>query len=205
MADIKKGDRFRHPAPINRVVEAIDDSSEALSAGGPNATWVTIIEWDDEPTRVGQKLLLNNDSWLTDEFRVAGKAKPGHLRIDITMPFEVAADDIDMMIDTNIYRQSSPWISRIDRREDKGIDNPRWKVWYDGEDDDEGSFASTGVVFRSDLLTAFGKAAADQWQGKHFGLCCLDEMLKEKSLAIGCAQDSDVVMQYALLKELVYG
>jgi len=127
-------------------------------------------------------------------------------KIEITMPFEVDADDVDMMIDTNIYRQTSPWISRIDRLEDKQkLNPPHWKVWYDGENDDEGSFASRRVVTREELLAAFGKAAADQWAGKHHGLCCIDDMLTDKSLAIGCAQDSDVVMQYALLGEMVYG
>lgn len=124
-------------------------------------------------------------------------------KIEITMPFEVDDDDIDMMIDTNIYRQSSPWIGRISRI--TGDDFPIWMVRYDGENDDEGSFATKGQVNRAELLEAFSKAATAQWKGEHHGLCCLDEMLSDRSLAIGCAQDSDVVMQYALLGELVYG
>jgi hypothetical protein len=126
--------------------------------------------------------------------------------IELTMGFAVKADDISMMIDTNIYRDSSPWIGRIDRVE-LGEDTPVWKVWYDGPEDDEATFASTATVSQFQLLEAFGKAAAAQWKGKHFGLCCLDEMLQDKSLAIGCAQDSDIVMQFALLGDEapVYG
>ena len=127
-------------------------------------------------------------------------------KIEITMPLEMEDDDIDLMIDTNIYRDSSPWIGRITRYDDSH-DFPIWKVWYDGENDDEGSFASKGQVNRAELLEAFSKAATAQWRGEHHGLCCLDEMLEDKSLAIGCAQDSDVVMQYALLGDEapVYG
>lgn len=125
-------------------------------------------------------------------------------KIEITMPFEVEDEGIDMMVDHGIWRDSSPWIGRI-TRVDKSQGFPIWKVWYDGENDDEGSWATKGQVNRAELLEAFGKAAAAQWRGEHHGLCCLDEMLEDKSLAIGCAQDSDVVMQYALLGELVYG
>jgi hypothetical protein len=125
------------------------------------------------------------------------------LKIDITMPFEVNVEDIDIMIDAGIYRQSSPWIWAITRHDHAA--GPIWTVKYDGENDDEGSHKSRGSLTRLELLEAFAKAAAAQWRGEHFGLCCLDDMLQDKSLGIGCAQDSDVVMQYALLGELVYG
>ena len=125
-------------------------------------------------------------------------------KIEITMPFEVEDEDIDMMIDAGIWRDSSPWIGRITRYDNKQ-EFPIWKVWYDGAEDDEGSWATKGSVNRAELLEAFGKAAAAQWRGEHYGLCCLDTMLEDKSLAIGCAQDSDVIMQFALLNELVYG
>jgi len=126
-------------------------------------------------------------------------------KITLTMPFEVEDEGVDSMIDTNIYRQSSPWIGGITRFDDSVRGFPIWTVWYDGPTDDEGSWATKGQVNRAELLEAFGKAATAQWAGEHHGLCCLDEMLEDKSLAIGCAQDSDVVMQYALLGELVYG
>jgi hypothetical protein len=125
----------------------------------------------------------------------------------ITMPFEVPDEDVEMMIDTNIYRDSSPWIGRITRYTDSGTDQPYWKVWYDGPEDDEATFKTTIRLTRQDLLEAFARATVGQFNKKHFGLCCLDEMLRDKSLAIGCAQDSDIVMQYACLGEdaPVYG
>jgi hypothetical protein len=117
----------------------------------------------------------------------------------LKLPLEMTDDDIDMMIDTNIYRDSSPWIGRITRYTDSSTDRPYWKVWYDGPMDDEGSFASTTRVTRQQLLNGFVAAAEAQFNKKHFGLCCIDDMLQDKSLAIGCAQDSDLVMQFAIL------
>lgn len=130
---------------------------------------------------------------------------PTTLTTQFTMPLEVERDDIAMMIDTNIYRDTSPWVGRITRYTDSGTGEPYWKVWYDGAQDDEGTFTSKVRVTERELLDAFVKAAQEQWQGKHGGLCCVDEMIRDKSLAIGCAQDSDVILQYAILGEAIYG
>jgi hypothetical protein len=123
--------------------------------------------------------------------------------VNITIPFTVDDDDIATMMDTNIYRSTSPWVGEIDRKD--GPAGVRWTIRYDGENDDEGDYASTFTLQPLDVLNAFKKAAEDQLSGKLHGMCCIDEMIADKSVAIGCAQDSDIVLQYALLDGAVFG
>lgn len=127
------------------------------------------------------------------------------LSIKIELDFELDSDDIATMVDTNVYRSISPWIAAITRLKDDEEGIPRWKFRYDGPMDNEGSGDSKGTFDARQILGGFAAAVVDSQEGKHHGFCCLDEMLSDKSLGIGCSQDTDVILQYTLLGDLVYG
>lgn len=118
--------------------------------------------------------------------------------LTITLTREIADNEVNDSLD-NIWRDQSPWVG--------GIHGPlkgKWKIRYDGADDEEGSFASVRTLTAKQFVAAFQKAADEQRAGKHHGLCCLETMETDE-LGLGCAQDHDAVLQYALLGELVYG
>lgn len=124
-------------------------------------------------------------------------------KLKITTSREVDLSEVNDMLD-NIWRDQSPWVGSISPKAEG-----KWKIRYDGPLDDEGSWASTKIVTAEDLVKAFQTARDASFQvlgaGKgHGGLCCLETMEKDE-LGLGCAQDHDTVLQYALLGELVYG
>jgi hypothetical protein len=125
------------------------------------------------------------------------------MSLKITLTREVALSEVVDSFD-NIWRSTSPWVGTIDQSGDK-----HWKVSYDGENDEEGTFASKATLSAKQFLKAFEKARAESYQVKgegkgHGGLCCLETM-EHDELGLGCAQDHDTVLQYALLGSLTYG
>jgi hypothetical protein len=109
---------------------------------------------------------------------------------------------VDMM--DNVWRDQSPWVGSIERKT-----TAKWRITYSAPENDEGDFAAVTLLTAQQLVDAFQKARDNSSQvlgeGKgHYGLCCLDVMEREE-LGLGCAQDHDTVLQYAILGELVFG
>jgi hypothetical protein len=123
--------------------------------------------------------------------------------LKITTSREIGPDEVGDSVG-NIWRSTSPWVGLIDQ-----IDDTHWEIRFDGEDDEEGTFASKAKLSAKQFVKAFEKARAESYQVKgegkgHGGLCCLETM-EHDELGLGCAQDHDTVLQYALLGSLVFG
>lgn len=108
------------------------------------------------------------------------------LELRITRPI----DPIEVLeLISNVWRDVSPWVHAIDAR-DGG-----WDVVFD---DGMTDAATRRFLSPEDVVPAIQR-------GLDEGVLCCGDALSREELGYGCAQDVDIVLQFALLGELVYG